>query len=658
MKRLKYRIIICAAILLLIPTVAFSMGVSPYLPLNMSPEIERQIERLLIIAGRPVMTRPIALATVLEALHDARKSDEGLCNRVERYLERYFPNAGLTQLRVELALDSGESKQVLPNQYGERVDSSWEVSGGAYLRLGDYISFNLGGIAYQDRTNPTGTMLSLGIDYAQLDIGYRPHWLSPFTDSSMLVSTEAPTMPSVTLSNYRPISVLGLSYQVSLAEMSKSNHIVYQNGLTTGNPRLADIHLQMEPVTGFALSLNRQMQYGGGNRGQDSFGDFIHALFDPGKYDNIDSPGGFDKEFGNQQASVTSEMLFPGKRPFAVYFEYAGEDTSRYKNTLLGCVAFSMGIDFPSLLDRFDLTYEVSEWQNGWYVHHLFLDGLTNDGLVIGNWFGDQRKFKDDVAGLSQMVRLGWQAGDGAYMQAIFRMLKNDSYSPVAYKKSQEFGLSYSRPWLGEIAGAELYSGRDVFGKWYARLAANLSLNSEWMKTGAFDVSASDNPGDSTDLFIDMGVTYGRYRADRGKTLSGDSLDLTAKVQTPHLGLGVRRAVSEHNDLGVRIEWDRVAGHDLLSARMLDYRFRMGKHLAVGSFAGVGRYEFGTPAYGWYYGVGAQWLDLLTKWDLSIDARRHDELGRHRLLASDPSGNQNQDYFNVNSISVYLSRHF
>jgi hypothetical protein len=66
-------------------------------------------------------------------------------------------------------------------------------------------------------------MLSMVIDYAQLDIGYRDHWLSPFTDSSMLVSTEAPTMPSITLSNYRPISRLGISYQIFLADMSESS---------------------------------------------------------------------------------------------------------------------------------------------------------------------------------------------------------------------------------------------------------------------------------------------------------------------------------------------------------------------------------------------------------------------------------------------------
>ena len=58
--------------------------------------------------------------------------------------------------------------------------------------------------------------MSLGVDWAQIDIGYRDHWLSPMTDTSMLMSTEAPTMPSVTLSNYEPLTRLGFQYEFFL----------------------------------------------------------------------------------------------------------------------------------------------------------------------------------------------------------------------------------------------------------------------------------------------------------------------------------------------------------------------------------------------------------------------------------------------------------
>jgi len=66
----------------------------------------------------------------------------------------------------------------------------------------DYLLASAGVISYKGRTLPAGTALSLGFDWAQIDVGYRDHWMSPMTDSSMIMSTEAPTTPSITVSNY------------------------------------------------------------------------------------------------------------------------------------------------------------------------------------------------------------------------------------------------------------------------------------------------------------------------------------------------------------------------------------------------------------------------------------------------------------------------
>lgn len=50
------------------PGIAAARGVSPYLPLQMSPEIERQIDQVLLYAGRPIVRRPIPAALVLDAM--------------------------------------------------------------------------------------------------------------------------------------------------------------------------------------------------------------------------------------------------------------------------------------------------------------------------------------------------------------------------------------------------------------------------------------------------------------------------------------------------------------------------------------------------------------------------------------------------------------
>lgn len=636
---------------------AWSGGVSPYLPLNISPTIERQIERVMILAGRPVMRRPIPAANVLDALPKACAVDAQLCEQVRNYLARYTRDAGVTELQVEAAIAAGQSDKTLPNAHGMSVDSPWKIAGGVFYQPSDYLLLNAGGVAYQGRATPTGTSISLGLDVVQLDIGYRDHWFSPLTDSSMLISTEAPTMPSITLSNYKPISPLGFNYEIFLAEMSKQDNIAYFDTTTSGRPRLAGLQLGIEPVDGYSLAINRLMQYGGGARNAGGFSQFKDALF---KNSNRPDVAGQTEEFGNQVASITSSILFPGKTPFAVHAEYAGEDNAYEGAYRLGATDLSVGIDFPKLFGNYDLTYEASEWQNVWYTHHLYPDGLTNHGHVLGHWFGDQRLFGDAIGGSSHMLRLGWSAQSGAYWQAIYRQLAYDrrwaGNATVPYETSRELSVLYSTQWKGHEVGASLGMGRDVFGKSFARLAGSFDLATTSLN-GRNPASQDSASGGETELFVDAGA----HRTRLQKIFFSEALRDTLPAEMGyHFGFGARRAVSKRNDLGVRLEVDRLEGHTLWSLRMLDYRYRFTKHIAANTFVGVGRYEFILPAHGYYMGAGIQYMNVLPGWDVSLDYRRYDKLGRDKVLVSDPPNISNTPrlYFDISGVALYASRRF
>jgi hypothetical protein len=84
-----------------VPAGAWARGVTPYLPLNLESEIEAQIERVLILTDKPVMRRPIAAATVLDALPKACQVDRALCQRVGRYLARCTHSSDLTHASIE-----------------------------------------------------------------------------------------------------------------------------------------------------------------------------------------------------------------------------------------------------------------------------------------------------------------------------------------------------------------------------------------------------------------------------------------------------------------------------------------------------------------------------------------------------------------------------
>jgi hypothetical protein len=646
---------------------ADARGVTPYLPLNLDPEVESQIERVLILADKPVLTRPIAAATVFDALPKACEVDAELCERVRKFLSHYMQVSGVAFASIEGSASRG-SDPVMPNQHGRQEQSHYQLAGAVYAQPADHLLISLGGVAYQGGTAvATGSMISAGFDWAQLDIGYRDHWWSPMTDSAMLISTEAPTMPSITLSNYRPLTRLGLQYEVFVARMSETNQIVLTNGqLTRGYPKFAGLHFGIEPTSGWSLAANRALIFGGGAAGGQSFTDVLNAFFNPSKSQSTGFAGG--KPIGKQEASITSQFIFPGAMPFTVYFEYAGNDTSQGKNYLLGKPALLAGIHFPHV-GPFDITYEVAEWQETWYIHGPsavqigYLDGITNDGRVIGNWFGDQRQFGDAVGGQSNMLRVGWEPPFGGLLQTQFRTLVNQTfagqYTAVPYRHEYTGSLTYSYPWRGYAIGGQIDAGQDVFGGRFTRLSGFMrygdALRSAY--SGSAGEASSSRRPDGAELFVDVGANANRVTVDL--------TNVTPKFNTrlavgPHIGLGARRAVSEHQDLGVRLEADDVNGHALIAVRALDYRYRFFGPLAWNAFLGAARYAaVATPAYGFYLGTGLQWRDVLPAWDLGVDYRYGVKLSRLHDLPTDPQqGSRPDSFYDINSVSFYVSRKF
>jgi hypothetical protein len=160
----------------------------------------------------------------------------------------------------------------------------------------------------------------------------------------------------------------------------------------------------------------------------------------------------------------------------------------------------------------------------------------------------------------------------------------------------------------------------------------------------------------------------GEVFVDAGANSSTESIDLTSattKTNGPrtygyHFAVGARRFVSDHSDLGARLETDEVNGHNLLAVRLLDYRYRFHGPLALSVFVGAARYALATPAYGLYYGTGLQWRNLLPGWDIGVDVRYADSVARDHLLPSDPTNvaGRPDSFYNILTTTLSVSRHF
>lgn len=447
-----------------------SEAATGYLPVQLDSLMEARIEKLLVLASQTVIRRPISVAQVEQALQQLGDREPLLRKQVESYLERYQASAAISHAQVEVAVSDG-TNHVRPNQLGLETDSAYNASLQTHWAPADWVRLNIGAVAHQrsdgeEDTFAEGSYLSLGGRYLQLDAGYRTHWMSPFQESAMLVSSNASAVPGVTFSNVIPISRLGFGYEIFFAQMSESDKILSQerDQRLSGNPKLFGVHLSVQPIQGFALGLNRLMQYGGADR-DESFESLLKAFFNAKDNDNIGREG---VDFGNQLSSVTTRYSFGDDFPVSVYMEYAGEDTSNPSDYHLGNTSLMFGVHLPKLTESVDLTFETAEWQNGWYVNHNYGDGLTNFHSIMGHWGAENRVQGDAVGASAQTLKLFWDLGSDKTLLTKIRQVDNKSYSANDYDTGRELFLEYSQPFQRYRVGASLTVGSDVFGENYS----------------------------------------------------------------------------------------------------------------------------------------------------------------------------------------------
>lgn len=452
---------------------------SLYLPIQLAPEIEARIERLFVIARVPIIKRPIPVKHVHLALERAAEKDPVLVETIRLYLKRFENRAGLTHVSLSTAASNGVA-QIMPNTRGIDTESRYIASATAHWAVNDFLALNAGGVIGERADGSKdevaeGTFISLGWDWLQADIGYRSHWWGPFQESDMLLSTQAPAMLGVTLSNIRPIKLfhLNMSYEIFLAQMSESDQILSQDRSIhlTGNPRLFGVHISFNPVEGFAIGFNRLFQHGGADR-DNSLRDLYDAFFNTRGSENIGVDG---EDFGNQASSITTRYTLGDTFPFAVYMEYAGEDTSLTSDVHIGNTSLMFGIHLPKLTDQLDLSWETAEWQNAWYASSIYgSDGLRHQNSILGHWGAAQRTTGDAVGASAQSLKLIWDWHAGKSITMKTRHIANKSYSTIQYETGEEISIEYAQASGNFISGLTLIHGENVFGEQYSQLSGFL----------------------------------------------------------------------------------------------------------------------------------------------------------------------------------------
>lgn len=456
---------------------SFAKGPTPYLPLQVDPLIELELNRLATLAKLPLLTKPYHAATINRYLIKVADSHPTLHTRITTYLSRYKKKAALTHATVKLSYADTENIAI-PNQRGQMADANYQASFSGFWQVNKYLIINGGSYFEGGELLKTNTFISFGLDVLQVDIGYREHWLSPFQESAVLLSTQAKAPLSVTFSNPTLLTDFNIKYEFSFGLLDKQDGIRFDRDKPAvfGEPALLMMHLSAQPFDWWTIGFNRTLMFGGDEKV--SLGDVWEGIIDPVNSDNCGGEGtelqDCSKELGNQQASITNKFdlnLF--HMPTSFYYEYAGEDTSNYSNNRLGNIAHSFGLFLPYLNETMSLNMEFTNFESAWYTHHIYGEGYSNDKVKMGHWWGSMKDPKDGTGGKAGSIRFDWQNSNESQITLLYRTATFDKSSIAEYQQSHELEIKYSKVVDSGFLGLKLYFGKNNYDESFVQTSVS-----------------------------------------------------------------------------------------------------------------------------------------------------------------------------------------
>ena len=157
----------------------------------------------------------------------------------------------------------------------------------------------------------------------------------------------------------------------------------------------------------------------------------------------------------------------------------------------------------------------------------------------------------------------------------------------------------------------------------------------------------------------DLGFSVNQLDVELDQRPESD-LTRSDSYTSPHLGLGFYRVSSPGSAhwLGMRGEYDNLGGDALLGLRVIDYQYRLSDRFSLDAFGGGAMFRDGESAYGWLFGFGATYRELLPDIDLAVALRRGEGLNRDNSVTTEDSSENRDLFYDINSVAVIASWRF
>jgi len=358
----------------------------------------------------PVTTWPIswpdiardALAANIAGLNDSTAEALLRIQRLSRAASA--PGYAGAGIRVSGAYDPTQLRgfEDSPREEGElAMRASW---------LTDHLSLNLQGSVVADPDDDVqfradGSYLGVNVGNFLISAGLMERWWGPGWDGSLILSTNARPIPSITLErNYTdPFKTKWLSWigpwraSIALGEMDDDAPV--------SNVKFLAARVNFKPRPWLEFGLTRTAQFCGGDR-PCNWDTFMDVLFGRDNFVEGDDPL---QEPGNQMAGYDMRVRSPWKKlPLAVYTQWIGEDEAGgFPSKFLGL----FGLEFwgESPLGGYRLRAEYTDTAcvfnsptpqfNCAYRHNIYPQGYTYRSEIIGHSLDNDSRMLS-IAGL------------------------------------------------------------------------------------------------------------------------------------------------------------------------------------------------------------------------------------------------------------------
>ena len=404
MKKIKFLILSFSSISLL-------LAANVDIPLN-SP-IYNELERLqalgvipqLSTASKPYNTKE--LLDIISKINNRKFYFEKmeLLNEIKRYTDEHIVDTTLTEYYSHInqspknpsGINSNEGTAFFAYKNGLRLKK------GSNIKLQTRFQYLINNFsivltpAYTDSLNKKGldikdTYIRASWKNVNFTFGREALWMGPSHSGTLLLSNNAKPIDMIRMSNIKSFklnflpdtvsNIIGyINADIFLGKLSKYEHIKLENGsINEGYPKILGMQFSFKPTNNFEWGIYRTGVFGGGGR-QQNLSTLRKVIWPSGDVENKSTT-----EPGDQKGGFFATYnFFNNIQPLKIYTEDAGEDAAGMLpdkwSSIFGIKLFDI-----AKIKGLSLNYEYTKMDksNVWYTHHLYLDGYTNDGIIMG----------------------------------------------------------------------------------------------------------------------------------------------------------------------------------------------------------------------------------------------------------------------------------